>query len=149
MSRQNDVVDYKRDFRPYFMDVYGENLSGWFSNKKHIPGVIRRFFDIAAYGCVIENSKSSRVPFSENNPQRLILYGLIVAHYCVLRSRGSGMTGQLSSGSQGSVSASMSPVTLGSNYSDWGQTQYGIDFWRLTLPYRSFIYVSPIRNNWK
>lgn len=145
MSRANGVVEFTRNFLPYFREVYGAK----FPAEKYPDSTIRGYFDIAAYGKVIKNANDSRVPFSETDDQRLVLYGLIVAHYCFLSSRGAGMTGQLTSGTQGSVSASVQPVTLGNNYSDWAQSEYGITFWRLTLPLRSMIYVPPPRCSWK
>lgn len=144
MSRENGVVDFETDFLPYFRDVYRE-----FPVEKYPDWLVRRYFEQAAYGKIIKNANDSRVPFSDTDPQRLILYAKVVAHGCFLSARGAGMTGQITAGTQGSVSASLQPVTLGTNYSDWAQSEYGIEFWRMTLPLRSMVYVTPLWPSWK
>lgn len=145
MSRQNGVVDYETDFLPFFREEYGD----LFPPEVVPDGAVKRHFRWAAYGKLIDNSSASCVPFNEKDEQRLILYGLLVAHCALLDARGKGMTGQITSGSQGSVSAGIQAAAVGQNYSDLGQTGYGLDYLRAILPYRSFIYASPIRNNWK
>lgn len=146
MSRQNGIVDYETDFLPFFREEYGDKFP-----PSHFPdGAIKRHFRWAAYGKVLANVPGPDIPpFNEKDDQRLILYGLLVAHCCLLDARGKGMTGQITSGTQGSVSAGIQAAAVASNYSDLGQTGYGLDYLRATVPYRSFRYVSPIWNNWK
>lgn len=96
------------------------------------------------------NPNCSPAPFSSSQKDRLILYALILAHMLTMLIRGPLQMGQITSGSQGSVSEGLSGIQLsGQNAQWWGQDQYGSEFWTMTLPYRQMMYLSPIYPNWK
>lgn len=86
---------------------------------------------------LLDNSESSIV--QEVDRRKILLY-LATAHISALSTRGSTVVGQMSSASEGSVSASFTPLEAGSG-AWWSQTQYGAEFWNSTKRYRSFFIV--------
>lgn len=93
------------------------------------------YFDEATMYC--DNTDASPIPESRR-PQ---LLNMLVAHLAELNnpSRG-GLTGRISSASEGSVSVSTEAVATGSP--GWyATTNYGAQYWLATKPYRQFQYV--------
>ncbi|AVA33010.1 DUF4054 domain-containing protein [Cupriavidus metallidurans] len=75
-----------------------------------------------------------------------LLY-LITAHIAFLMGRaGSGdgsqaaLVGQMTSAGEGTVNAAFAAVQA-KNAAFWAQSQYGMLFWQMSLPYRSFLYL--------
>ncbi len=165
MSQENGIVEFETDFLPYFKRinwrliailfpgyVYPESESppeGATWTYEGINAVLEGQFDRATMW-LSNNPNCSVVPFSPLQKDRLILYCLILAHMLTILIRGPLQMGQITSGSQGSVSEGLSGLQLaGQNAQWWGQTQYGAEFWTMTLAYRSFRYISPLLVNWK
>lgn len=164
MSVDNGIVDFETDFLPYFKRVYWRLIAVLFPGYVYpetqppagatwtyedINGVLEGAFDRATMW-LSNNPNCSPVPFNPSQKDRLVLYALIVAHMLGLLIRGPLQMGQITSGSQGSVSEGLSGLQLqGQNAQWWGQTQYGAEFWTMTLPYRSFRYLEPLWVNWK
>lgn len=92
---------------------------------------ICRFWFECAEG-IVNNSCCSRVP---DKLLDKLLY-LLTAHYLALVNRGSTATGSIASASEGSVSVSYAQQNAG-NAGWYSQTQYGLMFWQLILPYRT------------
>lgn len=84
----------------------------------------------------LNNTESSVVQDAEI--RKTLLY-LATAHIASLETRGATVVGQLTSATQGSVSSSFASASGTKEW--WAQTQYGVEFWEATLPYRSFRYV--------
>lgn len=79
---------------------------------------------------------------------RAQLLNLITAHIAFLLGRinaGDGsdaaLVGQMTAGSEGSVNASFAPVQA-KNAAFWAQSEYGLMFWQMALPFRSFRYMA-------
>lgn len=164
MSVDNGIVEFDVDFLPYFKRHYGKLIAVLFPGYVYpettepegatwtytdIDGLLEGAFDRATM--ILSNNPScSVVPYSSSQKDRLILYALIVAHMLALLIRGPLQMGQITNGTQGDVSMGLSGLQVqGSNAQWWGQTQYGAEFWTMTLPYRSFRYISPLPVNWK
>jgi hypothetical protein len=93
--------------------------------------------------CYLDNSACSVV---QDLTVRAQLLYLITAHIAFLLDRiasGDGSNaaavGQLMSATEGGVTASMAPIQA-KNAQFWAQSQYGLMFWQMALPYRSFRY---------
>lgn len=78
---------------------------------------------------------------------RTALLDLITAHIAFLLGRagagdgsGAAVVGQMTSASEGTVSAAFAPVQAKSA-AFWAQSQYGMMFWQMALPYRTFRYM--------
>lgn len=74
-----------------------------------------------------------------------LLY-LITAHIAFLMGRASagdgsqaGLVGQMTGATEGTVNATFAQVQS-QNAAFWAQSQYGLLFWQMALPYRSFQY---------
>ncbi|CAG4887961.1 DUF4054 domain-containing protein [Paraburkholderia saeva] len=99
------------------------------------------YFDMAT--CYLDNSPCSIV---QNLTVRAQLLNLITAHIAFLFGRinsGDGSNaaavGQMTSASEGTVSAAFAPVQA-KNAAFWAQSEYGMLFWQMALPYRTFRY---------
>lgn len=79
---------------------------------------------------------------------RIDVYYLIMAHEHFLSKRGAGVTGQLTSATQGSVSMGMSQIEKESVPAPWNGSNYGIMAWMLTDDCRHFRYY-PDRYRWQ
>jgi|GEM_PF-1988632 hypothetical protein len=97
--------------------------------------ILYRRFKFAAR--IVNNSKGSLVPCDE----RQEFYNLIIAHQCFMEGRGAGLTGQVSSASQGSVSMSMSTLQQGKFADPWLTSDYGKQYWLASAKYRTMFYV--------
>jgi len=90
----------------------------------------------------LDNTDASRVI---DIAQRAILLNMLTAHIATLNGSGAGpqgMVGRLSSGTEGSVSASADFVAATNGTQAWYyQTQYGCSFWAATGRYRTMQYV--------
>lgn len=164
MSTSNGIVEFEEDFLPYFKRQYWRLIAVLFPGYRYpeteppegstwtyedINATLEGAFDRATMW-LSNDPTCSPVPFSASKKDRLIMYALIVAHMMTILIRGPLQMGQVTSGSQGSVSQGLSGLQLqGQNAQWWGQTQYGSEFWTMTLAYRSFQYVSPLLVNWK
>ena len=85
------------------------------------------FFDDACF--YLSNTDSS--PVKNLSLRKSLLYK-IVCHLATLSQRGGGVTGAVSSASEGSVSSSFSPLqSTDENASWWNQTACGAAFWQL------------------
>lgn len=85
------------------------------------------FFDDACL--YLSNTNSSPV---KNLTLRKSLLYKIVCHLATLSQRGGGVTGAVTSASEGSVSSSFSPLqSTDENASWWNQTACGAAFWQL------------------
>lgn len=78
---------------------------------------------------------------------RAMLLNLITAHLAFLFGRAAGsngdnaaLVGQIASAGEGSVSISLVAVQA-KNAAFWTQSTYGLMFWQMALPYRSFRYM--------
>lgn len=109
-------IDEFRAIYPHFAEVSDEQL--------------RFFFSIAEV--ILDNSENSRI--TDLKERKLLLY-LLVCHMATLFLRGT-MTGNISSATEGSVSASFGSYELG-NGKWFGQTPCGALFWQLTGKYRA------------
>jgi hypothetical protein len=83
---------------------------------------------------------------NDNSPvqdlaRRSLLLNMITAHIAQLATNGGGSVGRVSSGTEGSVSASTEYLTPGT-HSWFTQTQYGASFWQATTSLRGFRYRS-------
>lgn len=106
-------VDEFRAIYPHFTDITDTQLEHYFE-------------DATLY---LDNSDSSRV--QDLTLRKSMLYK-IVCHLATLAQRGGGVTGALTSASEGSVSASYSPLTGGSESAAWwNQTACGAAFWQM------------------
>ncbi|MDN7913685.1 DUF4054 domain-containing protein [Burkholderia cepacia] len=77
---------------------------------------------------------------------RAQLLNLITAHIAFLMGRASAgdgssaaVVGQMTSAGEGTVNASFAEVQA-KNAQFWAQSQYGLMFWQMVLPYRTFRY---------
>ena len=108
------------------------------------PGSLQYYFDDATM--FLDNSEGAKI----EPLRRARLLNLIVAHLGqlggILTPAGAGSTasqvGRVSSGSEGSVSATFSMESAGSNSAYWLQTQYGAMYWQATAQYRTFRYAT-------
>lgn len=115
------------------------DYTGWATRYPTLAGftsepLAQMYFDEATLYC--DNTDASPVPES----RRLLLINMLVAHLAELNnpSRG-GLTGRISSASEGSVSVSTEAVAAGSP--GWyATTNYGAQYWQATKPYRRFQY---------
>lgn len=164
MSVDNGIVEFNNDFLPYFKRMYWHLIAVLFPGYVYpeteppvgatwtyadVDATLEGAFDRATMW-LSNDPDCSVVPFNAAQKDRLILYALIVAHMFAILIRGPLQMGQVTSGSQGSVSQGLSGLQLaGQNAQWWGQTQYGAEFWTITLQYRSFRYLDPLCVNWK
>lgn len=165
MSRENGIVEFEEDFLPYFKRHYWTLVAVLFPGYSWPEGTaepadapwtydginttLEGAYDRAVM-LLSNNPKCSIVPFNAYQKDRLVLYCLVVAHMLALLIRGPLQMGQITSGSQGSVSQGLSGIQLqGQNAQWWGQNQYGSEFWTMTAPYRQMHYLSPLLENWK
>jgi hypothetical protein len=79
-------------------------------------------------------------------PTRLVLLNMLVAHIAVLNGAfdpagEAAPVGRVSSGSEGSISASFDYTSTPGTEQWYLQTQYGATYWLATAPYRLFSYV--------
>lgn len=76
--------------------------------------------------------------------QRLALLNMLVAHIATLNlseaDGGTGMIGRISKATEGSVSVEATLGTLSAQATYFGQTPYGLQYWRATAQYRTFQY---------
>ena len=94
-------------------------------------------FDVACQ--VLDNSEQGKVPYNPPaiTARKIILY-LLLGHLCELKTRGDGIVGNMSSASQGSVSAAFSAPSNpggGANACWFKQTQCGATAWQLLSSY--------------
>jgi Protein of unknown function (DUF4054) len=90
--------------------------------------------------CMLDNTNGARI---RDLNLRSVLLSLLTAHIAKINSRDSGAVGRVSQAKEGSVSTSLE-MGPASGSKDWfTQTQYGAQFWQMTLPYRSGFYVPP------
>ena len=89
----------------------------------------------------VDNSESSCIP---GHIRKILLY-LLVAHFAELQARveegNSGLVGRISSATEGSVGASVAYDVKGDQAQWYSQTPYGAEFWAMSAPYRSMVYV--------
>ena len=118
------VFDYNEFIEqfPELKNLTEEQLQGW--------------FDTAC--CIVNNTDGSIV--CDVICRKKMLY-LLTAHYGTLFNRGAGAVGSMTSASEGSVSVGYS-ANLPNNLLFFGQTQYGLMYWQLILPYRTGRYVT-------
>lgn len=96
----------------------------------------------------LDNTGASPVQDATPGGQRAVLLNLVVAHLAKLLAplngeAPSGLVGPISSASEGSVSVSVTPLSMGTSaLAAWfGQTQYGAMFWAATSGLRLARYV--------
>jgi hypothetical protein len=82
--------------------------------------------------------------------ERKTLLYMLTAHICQLQygangQGASGMVGQITSATQGSVSVSVAQIDAPGTSSWFMQTQYGASYWAATARYRLARYVPPAR----
>ncbi|WP_186145994.1 DUF4054 domain-containing protein [Burkholderia gladioli] len=107
------------------------------------PEVLSGYFAMAEM--FLNNSPASAV---QNLAMRAQLLNLITAHLAFLMGRaaaGDGsqaaIVGQMVSAGQGSVNAAFAQSQSQSS-AFWAQSQYGITFWQMALPFRTFRYMA-------
>ena len=89
--------------------------------------------------CIVNNTPNSFVCCL---CERQKLLYLLTAHILFLQSRGNGNIGTIGNASEGSVSVGYSTSSIDKLGAGWfGQSQYGLLFWQMTLKYRSGFYV--------
>jgi hypothetical protein len=100
------------------------------------------YFDMATL--YLNNSPFSIV---QNLTARAAMLNLITAHIAFLLGRAAGsngdnaaLVGQVASAGEGSVNVSLVSIQA-KNAAFWAQSQYGMMFWQMALPYRSFRYM--------
>lgn len=90
---------------------------------------------------ILDNSECSCIPEST----RLIWFYLLVAHYAQLQTQvdsGNDAVGRVASATEGSVSISLDYPTSASGREKWfNQTPFGAEYWMMTAPYRTGLYV--------
>ena len=90
---------------------------------------------------ILENSDCK----IRDETERLINYYLLVAHYAELQTQiqsGNSAVGRISSATEGSVSVSLDYPTSAVGREKWfNQTPYGAEYWMMTAPYRTGLYV--------
>jgi hypothetical protein len=116
----NSAADFKTEF-PEFTAVD--------------EAVLARRFEFAIR--IVDNSPRSIVPPGE----RMFLYKLVVAHQSFVEGRGAGLTGQVASAAQGSVSMTMASLAQGKFADPWLTSDYGKQYWLATEKYRTMFYV--------
>jgi hypothetical protein len=125
MSSQQVVVFDVQEF----LSRYPE-FAGKFTDEQ-----LQNFFDMATG--ILNDSYST--PVCDYDLLKTMLY-LLTAHIAFLFGRGAGTAGNLSSASEGSVSASF--TMLQNLQAQWfNQSQYGQLFWQMSLPYRLGRYI--------
>jgi len=83
----------------------------------------------------------------QNEPRRLQLLNMLVAHLAALEQRnatggGAGMVGNINNASEGSVSIGLTPLSSTSETAAWyRQTQYGAQYWTAIQPYMRATYL--------
>lgn len=94
-------------------------------------------------GAFLNNTPASVV---QDLTIRTNLLYLITAHIAFLMGRASAgdgsqaaLVGQMTGATEGSVNATFAQVQS-QNAAFWAQSQYGLLFWQMALPYRSFQY---------
>lgn len=112
-----------------FLSRYPE-FDGKFTDEQ-----LENFFNIAE-GIL---SNTGFTPVCDYDLLKTMLY-LLTAHVAFLFSRGAGTVGSLSSASEGAVSASFS-VPQNQQAQWFSQSQYGLLFWQMSLPYRLGRYI--------
>lgn len=110
--------------------------------------VAETYFEIAT--SMLSNGEGSRVPYDPTatppvNTRKNALY-LAVAHIAQLNSParaggGAAMVGAISKATEGSVSVETSSE-FAQKAGWWGQTQWGLLYWKMLAPFRTFQYVA-------
>jgi hypothetical protein len=112
----------------------------------NVPAALASSY-FATAGLYLDNSDASPV---RDPAKRLILLNLVVSHLAALAGAGTadgkatGLVGRIKSATEGSVSVEVADVGGaggGIGEAFWTQTPYGLQFWALTAPLRSFRYV--------
>ena len=94
---------------------------------------------------LLDNTDSSPSPYTPPAvTERLTLLYLLVAHIAALSNpQRAGLTGRVSSATQGSVSVSLE-LSPSAGRAYYNQTAYGLEYWEATAKYRMFRpYVGP------
>lgn len=106
-------------------------------------GVLTGYFAMAE--CYVNNSPASAV---QNLAVRTQLLNLVTAHIAFLMGRASAgdgssaaVVGQMVSAGEGSVNVAYAQVQA-KNAEFWAQSQYGLLFWQMALPFRTFRYMA-------
>ena len=90
---------------------------------------------------ILDNSENSCI----DEDTRLIWFYLLVAHYAQLQTQiqsGNSAVGRISSATEGSVSVSLDYPTSAVGREKWfNQTPHGAEYWMMTAPYRTGLYV--------
>lgn len=90
---------------------------------------------------ILDNSECSCI----DEDTRQIMFYLLVAHYAQLQQQikdGNTAVGRVSSATEGSVSISLDFPTSAVGREKWfNQTPYGAEYWMMTAPYRTGLYV--------
>lgn len=97
---------------------------------------------LTATAFVGDSDHNSFAPYEPDNGiferQQLLFYAM--AHILVMHERqrnSGGLSGVITSASEGSVSVSVQPYTAGTLTAEyWAQTQDGLTYWMLTAKYR-------------
>jgi len=99
----------------------------------------QEYFNEATLYC--DNTEQSPVPYDPPVTTRLTLLNMLVAHLAALNdaTREGGITGRITSASQGNVSVS-TEMNVGEKAAWFAQTQYGLNFWQASKQYRLGIY---------
>lgn len=113
-----------RDLYPEIRDESNARLRFWFFQATQI----------------VSNSPCSQVRCTE---ERSMLLMLLMRHFAELERRAAngGLTGQITSASEGSVSVSVNAGAVSSQAQWFAQTSWGLTFWQMTAKYRAFRYV--------
>ncbi|VBB13407.1 DUF4054 domain-containing protein [Burkholderia stabilis] len=97
-----------------------------------------------AMACIFLNNSPASVV--QDLTVRAQLLNLITAHLAFLMGRASSgdgssaaVVGQMVSAGEGTVNASFAQVQS-KNAEFWAQSQYGLTFWQMVLPFRTFRY---------
>lgn len=90
---------------------------------------------------ILDNSENACIEYDA----RMIMFYLLVAHYAQLQQQikdGNTAVGRVSSATEGSVSISLDFPTSAVGREKWfNQTPYGAEYWMMTAPYRTGLYV--------
>lgn len=129
------VVEYNSEFYTDFIALYPQ-FAG--QDEKQV----QLMFGLAVE--ILPNTPQSVVPHDPDMGimTRRIAYMALICHLLTLRSRGD-VAGAVTSASEGSVSASFSPLTSRGQGAEWfNQTACGAMFWQIVRRYRrSLVYV--------
>jgi hypothetical protein len=104
------------------------------------PTLDEYFIEATIY---LDNTDAS--PVSDID-RRAVLLNMLVAHIAQINSGAngqgaSGLVGQITSATEGSVSVSVANVAATGTSAWFQQTKYGAAYWQATAPYRTFRYV--------